>query len=88
MRTENYPAETEVPSLGPAIAETNRTIWLMVAPSNTPSESEIRVQDCLAKAAYCKWVTGVTTDERLRDWYAEPSVAWEKEATELKGAAK
>ena len=47
----------------------------MVATSDTPSEYERRAQDCLAKAAYCK--------------FTKLSVAWEKEATELKkGAAK
>ena len=57
--------------------------------SNIPSETERRTQDCLAKAAYCKWVVGVTTDPHLRDYYVKLSIAWEKEATELKkGAAK
>ena len=59
----------------------------MVAPSETPSESETRIQDCLAKAAYCKWATSVTTDTQLRDHFVKLSVAWEKEATELKKAA-
>jgi hypothetical protein len=59
----------------------------VVVPSDTPSESETRVRDCLTKAAYCKWVTSVTTDKQLHDHYVELSVAWEKEATELKKAA-
>jgi hypothetical protein len=58
--------------------------WPMVATSDTPSEDERRALDCLAKAAYCKWVVSVTTDQQMRDYYVKLSVAWEKEATELK----
>ena len=56
----------------------------MVATSDTPSEDERRAEGCLAKAAYCKWVVSVTTDQQMRDHYVKLLVAWEKEATELK----
>jgi hypothetical protein len=59
----------------------------MTVTSDTPSEDERRAQDCLAKAAYCKWVAGMETDKGLRAFYVKLSVAWEKEATELKKAA-
>ena len=53
-------------------------------PDDAPSNDEMRARDCDAKAAYCKWVTGMMTDPQLRDFYAELSSEWEKEAAELK----
>jgi hypothetical protein len=47
----------------------------MVTTSNTPSEAERRAEDCLAKAAYCKWVVSVTTDQQMRDYYVKLSIA-------------
>jgi hypothetical protein len=57
-----------------------------VGGSDAPSEDERRAQDRLAKAAYCKWLLGVTTDKDLHAFYAKLSVEWEKEATELAAA--
>jgi hypothetical protein len=59
----------------------------MASEPDTPSAEERRAQDCLAKAAYCKWLLGVTTDKDLHAFYAKLSVEWEREATELKKAA-
>ena len=59
----------------------------MAETADAPSAEERRAQDCLAKGAYCKWVVGVTTDKDLHAFYAKLSVAWEKEAAELKKTA-
>jgi hypothetical protein len=52
----------------------------MTEPSETPDEIQMRRQDCRAKAAYCKWVASISSDEKLRKVYAQLSEEWEKEA--------
>jgi hypothetical protein len=49
-------------------------------PSDTPAENGSRAQDCRAKAAYCKWVASISTNEVWQQHYAKLSVEWEEEA--------
>jgi hypothetical protein len=50
-------------------------------PATTPEqEAEKRAQNCLAKAAYCKWVASITADKQLRECYLQLSTEWQKEA--------
>jgi hypothetical protein len=53
----------------------------MTEPSDTSDEAQRHTQDCRAKAAYCKWVTSISSDKKLRELYAQLSEEWEKEAT-------
>jgi hypothetical protein len=49
--------------------------------ATTPEqEAEKRAQNCLAKAAYCKWVASITADKTLKDLYVRLSTEWQKEA--------
>jgi hypothetical protein len=49
-------------------------------PATTPEqEAEKRAQNCLAKAAYCKWVASITADKQLRECYFQLSTKWQKE---------
>ena len=43
-------------------------------------EKQRRAENCLAKAAYCKWLASITADKPLRDQYARLSTEWQKEA--------
>jgi hypothetical protein len=43
-------------------------------------EAEKRAENCLAKAAYCKWVASITPDQEYRQYCTRLSVQWQKEA--------
>jgi hypothetical protein len=50
--------------------------------AKTPEQDEQqrRAENCLAKAAYCKWVVSIMPNEELRQFYTRLSVQWQKEA--------
>jgi hypothetical protein len=49
--------------------------------TTTPEqEAEKRVQNCRAKAAYCKWLASITADKSPKERYVRPSTEWQKEA--------
>jgi hypothetical protein len=52
----------------------------MPAEPDLQDQEQRRRADCLAKATYCKWVAQVTPDDKLREFYQELSIKWEKEA--------
>jgi hypothetical protein len=47
-------------------------------------EREKRVQNCLAKSAYCKWVASITSGKQDKDFYARLSDEWKREAEEIR----
>jgi hypothetical protein len=47
-------------------------------------ERERRAQNCLAKAAYCKWVADFTPDQEFKRYCIRFSVQWQKEAKAAK----
>ena len=49
-------------------------------PPGPEQEAEKRAQNCLAKAAYCKWLASITADKPLKDYYVHLSTEWQKEA--------
>jgi hypothetical protein len=54
-----------------------------ITPATTAEQNaETRTQNCLAKAAYCKWVASITPDQHLGERYLQLSTAWQKEAQE------
>ena len=52
----------------------------MTPAATQEQEAEKRAQNCLAKAAYCKWVASITADKQVKDYYARLSDEWKKEA--------
>jgi hypothetical protein len=43
-------------------------------------EVERQAENCLAKAAYCRWVASITADKQYKQLLAELARSWEEEA--------
>jgi hypothetical protein len=50
--------------------------------ANASDAKEKWKQNCLAKAAYCKWSAGLTPDEGYRKYLETLAVEWKKAANE------
>jgi hypothetical protein len=56
----------------------------MSAKTPEPNQTERRAQNCLAKAAYCKWVASIAPDQDFKRYCIRLSVEWQKEAEAAK----
>lgn len=52
------------------------------------NEIETQARACRAKADYCKWTASRFSDQRLREFYAELAVEWQKEAAAYEQSAR
>jgi hypothetical protein len=52
----------------------------MSARTPEQDQAEKRAQNCLAKAAYCKWVASITADQEFKQYCIRLSAQWQKEA--------
>jgi hypothetical protein len=57
----------------------------MATPALEQDQAEKRAQNCLAKAAYCKWLASVTADQEFKQYCIRLSVQWQKEAEAGRG---
>jgi hypothetical protein len=52
----------------------------MTTTPESQDEAKRQTENCLAKAAYCKFLADREPDKQLRKYYIELSATWEKEA--------
>lgn len=67
-----------------SLTQSNCRIICGLATTQEQDEREKRVQNCLAKSAYCKWVASITVDKQYKDLCVWLSDEWKKEAEEIR----